>query len=155
MQLMKTFTLVTLVSVAALSAGRFDRTESGIDLEALKERVTQNRFQRFNHACSPFKEIVLDEAQRDELKTLKGDLKEAIADVKAETTAPIYAATVTGVFDADAFASQAAANQALIIDLRAEQAEAMFNVLTAEQQATFVANLDNIENNESCHLTAE
>lgn len=151
MKMVTTTALIAIVAAASLSAKPFETFKANFNgADSTQQPAKKVRFKRFNRACSPFKEITLDEAQRDAVKTLAIELKEALKEAKNETTAPMFAAVESGTFDKTAYIDASTANQAVIIDIRADHADALFSVLTPEQQAQYVANLDNIENNDSC-----
>ncbi len=132
------------MSVAVLSANPFQHNRAD------GASVVKNRFQAFRSACSPFHGIVLDEAQRNAMRSLKDEVKRELAALKDELTMPLLAAVQNGAFDKQAYTEAVMANKALTVPVRADAVETMYTILTPEQQQQLQENLHAIENNGTC-----
>jgi len=101
-------------------------------------------------SCSPYKGIELSDEQKDSLTQLRSELRESMQSLKTTYTNPMVAATQNGAFNTDAFIAASNASTTARVSLKADYKKLMYNVLTQEQQKTFIANIKEISENSTC-----
>lgn len=100
--------------------------------------------------CSPYYGIELSDAQKSEITQLQSEMRSAMDSIRDSSTFPLAAALQTGVFDSDAYLNAAKEPFEESVRLHAHYDMLIYNVLTGDQKETFISNLNNRPDPESC-----